>query len=348
MVPLSAAGAALLDEIVEIALMPGGPTERAEALVEPLRRITPCDAVLVTVFDPERRLQAPLLRHGYSAAVSQALEAPQFSEDVERAGLLGPRPPVRLCDLPVPAETLPTWSRCMYPAGLREGLGAGLFTRDGRYLGVAGTQSADPTPATEEAVALLDHAGPWIAHAIDPLRTVSAIAALVSDAIAGVALTRAGTTAPLSGLPGHPLLRLGTPLITAATTPASAENPLATFLCPADDNTDAETDLFRVSVLNCPPEPPGYLRKVVLLSPAPYPYGLCREELEILGLLIEGWPHIRIAATLGTSTPLLADCIHKIQTKLHATSHHLAAARALRRGLYVPAALITRALSERC
>ncbi|GGQ49790.1 GAF domain-containing protein [Couchioplanes azureus] len=347
MVPLSAAGAALLDEIVEIALMPGGPVERAQALVEPLRRITPCDAVLITAFDPERRLQTPLLRHGYHPMVSQALHGPRFTADVERAGLHGPRPPVRLCDLPVPAETLPTWSQCLYPAGFREGMGMGLFTRDGRYVGVVGTSSTDPTPATEEARDLLDHAGPWIAHAIDPLRTISAIAALVSDAIAGVALTRAGNTAALNGLPGHHLLRLGTRLMTAATAPAATESPLATFLCPADC-TNTETELFRVSILTCPPEPPGHLRKVVLLSPAPNPYGLSREELQILGLLVEGWPHTRIAATLDIPTSLVGDRLHEIQARLGATSAHLAAARALRRGLYIPAALITAAVCERC
>ena len=51
MASLSAAGAVLLDEIVGIALSPGAPRDRAEALVEPLQRLTPADAVLITAED---------------------------------------------------------------------------------------------------------------------------------------------------------------------------------------------------------------------------------------------------------------------------------------------------------
>ncbi|MEV6596155.1 GAF domain-containing protein [Actinoplanes sp. NPDC051346] len=344
MVPLSAAGASLLDEIVEIALMPGGPAERARALLEPLRRITPCDAVLITAFDPELKTQTPLLKDGYSDAMSRALDGPRFAEDAEAAGLHSPRPHLRVMDLSAPPEALPTWSQHLYPAGIREGLRTGLFTRDGRYVGVVNTCSADPRPATEEARALLGHAGPWIAHAIDPLRTVNAIAALVSDAVAGVALTRTGNTVSLTGLPGHPILVPGSSLIMAAAARVPTENPLTTFLCPA---AGSETELFRVSILTCPPEPPGYLRQVVLLSPAPYPYGLTRDQLRVLGMLVEGWPPARMAAALKIDHLVLADHIDDIVTKLRATSYHLAAARALRRGFYIPAALLSAATSER-
>ncbi|MFI5492416.1 hypothetical protein [Actinoplanes sp. NPDC051859] len=323
---LSAADASLLDEIVEIALTPGTPEERAAALLEPLRRLTPSDALFITAFDPDSRMQTPLLRHGYTEAVSEALDGPQFTADIEQAGLQGPRPPVRLVDLQFPVDRLPTWSEYLYPAGIREGLGAGLFTRDGRYLGVVNTSSADARPATDEARALLHHAGPWIAHAIDPLRTVNAIAALVSDAVAGVALTRSGNTQPLTGLPGHDLLAPGTPLLaTAAAHPAGSA--LAAFLCPADPHGG----LFRVSILACPPHPPGHLTRVLLLSPAPYPHGLTRTELQILGHLVDDSPPTRLAPTAALPAHLAS-----ITTKLNAVSHRAAAVLAHRRGAYIP------------
>ncbi|MEV4641717.1 hypothetical protein AB0J80_30675 [Actinoplanes sp. NPDC049548] len=338
MMRMSAADASVLDEIAAIAVMPGDLVERAKALLKPLQRITPCDAAFITAFDPERRVQTPLLRHGYTAAVMRALDGPQLTDDVEQAGLHGPSLPVRMGDLPVPVETLPTWSQHLYPAGIRQFLSTGLFARDGRYLGVVATNSADPRPATEAARLLLARAAPWIGHAVDPLRTVSAIARLVGDAVAGVALTRAADIVPLTGLPGHPLLAPGSPVVLAAAARTAGGHPLTTFLCP-DDGEDPGGGLFRVSMLACPPQPPGHLRRVLLLSPAPYPHGLTRHELQILGLLIEGWPLARIAVELSTGVRVLTGDVELILAKLGAASRHMAAARALRRGVYIPAEL---------
>ncbi|MFI7601425.1 hypothetical protein [Actinoplanes sp. NPDC049681] len=336
MMRLSAADVSVLDEIAGIALAPGSAVERAEALLAPLRRIAPCDAAFITAFDPERRMQTPLLRHGYTPAVMRALDGPQLSEDLEQAGLLGPCPPVRIGDLPVPAETLPTWSQHMYPAGIRQCLSSGLFTRDGRYLGVVTMNSADPRPAAEQARGVLGRAVPWIAHAIDPLRTVSAIARLVGDAVAGVVLTRGGAIVPLTGLPDDPLLAPGSPLMVAVAARSVAGHPLLTFLCPDDR---AESGLVRVSMLVCPPHPPGHLRRVVLLSPVRHTHGLTRYELHLLGLLVEGWALEGMAAALSVGVRVLAGQLELLLAKLGAATRHLAAARALRRGLYIPAEL---------
>lgn len=338
MMRLSAADVSVLDEIVGIAVTPGSTAERAKALLEPLRRITPCDAVFITAFDPERRMQTPLLRHGYTAAVMRALDGPQLTRDIEQAGLQGPCPPVRIGDLPVPAETLPTWSQHMYPAGIRQCLSTGLFARDGRHLGNVTMNSADPRPAGEADRWLLGRAALWIAHAIDPLRTVSAIARLVGDAVAGVVLTRGGDTVPLTGLPDHPLLAPDSPLIVAAAARSAAGHPFVTFLWP-DDGAEFGAELFRVSMLICPPHPPGHLRRVILLSPVPYPRGLTRYELHILGLLVEGWSLLRIAAALSIGVRVLAGHLELVLAELGASTRHMAAARALRRGLYIPAEL---------
>lgn len=341
MAALSAAGASLLRQIADVATMPGGPVERARALLAPLQQITPFDAMYITAFDPERRTQTPLLRHGYTAAVHRALDSPQLTADLEQAGLQGPRPPMRIGDLPVPAETLPTWSQHMYPAGLRQCVGIGLFAADGRYLGVANINSADPRPASDTACRLLARAAPWIAYAIDPLRSVGSIAGIVADAVAGVVLTRAGDTVAVAGLPGHTLLVAGTPVLLAAAARVSAGQTLTAFLCPA--GADTGPGLLRVSVLACPPVPPGHLCAVVLLSPAPDLSGLTTYELRLLGLLAAGWSTARISATLNTTALVVADTLHHIVTKLGAPSRDLAVVRALRRGLYIPVELSTAA-----
>jgi DNA-binding NarL/FixJ family response regulator len=58
--------------------------------------------------------------------------------------------------------------------------------------------------------------------------------------------------------------------------------------------------------------------------------------LEVLGLIIEGWPNPRIAAELGLAERTAAAHVEHILEKLEVRSRTLAAVRALRRGLYVP------------
>lgn len=337
---LDAAGTSVLREIAAIAVQSGDPVKRAQALLSPLQRISPFDAVFITAFDPERRMQTPLLRHGYTPTVNRALDGPQLTEDLEQAGMQGPRPPMRVQDLPVPVYTLPTWSQHLYPAGIRQCLGAGLFTTDGRYLGAINTNSADARPATDAACALMARALPWIAHAIDPLRTAGAIAQLVGDAHAGVVLARAGDILALPGLPGHELLAPGSPVLTAASAQLSGDQIRTSFLCPGD-SADPDVELLRVTVTACPPVPPGYLRAVVLLSPPPHLCGLNRSDLHLLGLLVAGWPDTRIATTLGTTAQTVTERIECILVLLGAPSRQVIAVRALRRGLYIPAELTT-------
>src|SRR5690348_9137557 len=120
MAHLYGADASVLGEIAAIAGLPGSPVERAQALLAPLQRISPFDAVVITAFDPERRAQTPLLRHGYTPSVNRALDGPQLTADLEEAGMQGPCPPMRIGDLPVPVDSLLTWSQHLYPAGIRQ------------------------------------------------------------------------------------------------------------------------------------------------------------------------------------------------------------------------------------
>jgi DNA-binding CsgD family transcriptional regulator len=64
----------------------------------------------------------------------------------------------------------------------------------------------------------------------------------------------------------------------------------------------------------------------------------------MLGLLLEDWPDARIAAALGLPPPTVADHLQRIQARLGARTRDVATMRALREGLYVPAAF----LDSRC
>jgi DNA-binding NarL/FixJ family response regulator len=58
--------------------------------------------------------------------------------------------------------------------------------------------------------------------------------------------------------------------------------------------------------------------------------------LEILGLIVEGWPNHRIAAALALAQRTVNTHLEHILAKLGAPTRTVAAARALRFGLYVP------------
>jgi DNA-binding NarL/FixJ family response regulator len=94
-----------------------------------------------------------------------------------------------------------------------------------------------------------------------------------------------------------------------------------------------------VTVLARRPEFPERWAAVVLVSPPGSMHGLTRREMEIVGLLIEGWSNGRIAAELFIADRTVATHVEHILAKLRAPSRTLAAARALRLGVYIPRAV---------
>ncbi|HWG99557.1 MAG TPA: LuxR C-terminal-related transcriptional regulator [Pilimelia sp.] len=194
------------------------------------------------------------------------------------------------------------------------------------------TASADPRPASDAACALLHQLAPLIAQAVDPLRTVTALGGMV----AGVVATGAGGIVPLPGLPDHALLAAGSPVLTLARARLSQGPMHASFLLPVEAR-DPAARWVRVTAVACPPQPPRHPCAVILLSPPPDLHQLTRRELEVLGLLVEGWSNARIAAALVVAERAVVAHLDRILAKLDAPSRTAAAVRALRQGLYVPA-----------
>ncbi|OJF15872.1 helix-turn-helix transcriptional regulator [Couchioplanes caeruleus] len=341
MVEVSAQVRRAAGEIIRIATMPASIKDRALALLGPLRRITPYDAAFITLFDAERHRHLPLVRSGFEGA-HRYLDSPALVTDLERMDLHGSHRPLRVCDLaPLPDE-LPLWADHLYPAGFREGLGSGLFTADGRFLGLFTVNSADPRPASDAIRDLLHEIMPVIAYAVDPLRTVAAVAGIVTDAAAGAVVSRAGESIALPGLPRHALLAPGGPVLSAALHRLHGGRVHTTFLCRHNDADLPGPPLLRLTALACSPQPPSDLRVVVLLSPPPPLRGLALTELEVLGLLVEGCPDAHIAVALHVSGRTAAVLLARIMEKLGVASRTEAAVRAARRGLYIPAELTLR------
>lgn len=328
-------GFAMVSEVVRIAYGPGTVEQRATAVLDTLHRLVPFQAAVIHVLDPDRRVAMPVSSRGYGKAVSEYMISPANIEEIELLGLTRRRTAMRLRDLPVPVDRVRGWVDYLQPAGFRGGLAVGLFTPEGRHLGILGLNTDTERHPTEAARDLIGIMAPTIARAVDPTRSLAGMARIISPAQAGILLTRTGKTLPLTGLPGHPLLNAGSAVLAVATRQLPVSRGYESFLCP-DVGRDAVDSHVRITMLACPPDTPQYVTGVVLLSPSGDLHGLTGRELEILGLIIEGWPNRRIAAALFVAERTVAAHVEHILPKLGASTRTLAAVRALRLGLYVP------------
>jgi hypothetical protein len=323
--------AQVIVEVAGIAATAASIEQRSQALLDVLRRVMPSEAIWLALRDPERGTHAPLATRGHADPLRAYFRTPVAETEVELLGLNRHRPPMLVRDLPVPPGELHAWADHLWPAGFRGGLAAGLFAGDGRLLGFLSllTDAAErPTDADRDLIAVLT---PHIAHAVDRMRTPTAAASIVHDAVGGVVLTRGGEALTLPGLPPHPLLVRGAPALRVAAARLGNGGTHATFLCP-DKDSQARTGLVRVTVLGCARPHLDHLLAAVTVSPAGSLRGLTRPQLHLLGLLIEGWPDPRIAAALDTTDNDIADRVGPILAAFNAPDRTTAAVRAEREG----------------
>jgi DNA-binding CsgD family transcriptional regulator len=325
-------------EVGSLASSPDGIDQRAATALQALYRVVPFQAAQISLVGAHGRAPVCLAVHGYDDAVRAYFTSAAVVEEFEVLGLPRARPPMRICDLPVPPAEVRGWVEYLAPAGFREGLTVGLHTRDGRYIGVLGLNTDTAVHPTIAARDLIGRLVPLIAQAVDPLRSIAAAARLIHDAQAGILLTRTGEVLPLPGLPAHPLLIAGSAVLALAGEMAGGRDH-ASFLCPYAGEQAGQRHV-RITVLACRPQPPHYLAlAVVACSPGDL-RGLTPRELQVLGLLIEGWPNRRIATALVIGERTVATHVEHILAKLGARSRSLAASRALNRGTYVPRSLM--------
>jgi DNA-binding CsgD family transcriptional regulator len=355
--------AEILREFSRLAAEPGGPAERAEALLARLQRVVPFDAGAISLLPPDEEAHVPLAGTGFDERVRDYLDSPALLADVELVGLRRSPRPVRLRDLPIPPSELVGWAEYLEPAGFRDGIAAALITAGGDYLGLLGLTTAAASQITDAARELLGLLATPIATGVDPWRSLAAIARVVEDATAGVVLTRSGAVQPLPGLPGHPLLTPGSGVLAAAVTQLAEGGSLVSFLAPrplsaadgaagdraagdraAGDGAagDGARTHVRVTVLAVPLDVRCLATAVVLTGPAGELHGLSAQELQVLGLLVTGASNERIAAALGITRRTVDGHVDHVRAKLAGRSRTAAAARALRLGLFVPPALFVR------
>jgi DNA-binding CsgD family transcriptional regulator len=325
----------IADQVSRIAANPDPPVERAVALLEPLHQLLPFDGAWLALCDEQRRGHHSLVSTGWNRQTAAYLDGPVLVDEIEQLGMARSRTPLRVADFPSPVSELRAWAECLLPAGFREGLGMCLFAADGRHVGLLGLFTGSPTVPSDAARDLLAALGPALGQAIDPLRSIAAAAQLVHAAIAGVILTRSQDVLALPGLPDHPALRPGSPLLPAAR--ELLDGPQTSFLVPAP----AEPGHYlRVTALELPDDAPYHLSGIVVLSPCGNLHALTHREFEVLGLLIAGRHNAEAAQCLAVTPRTIATHIEHILIKLDADTRALAAVRAQRRGLYIPPALL--------
>jgi DNA-binding CsgD family transcriptional regulator len=322
-------------EVGQIASGPGRVADRVDALLESLHRLVPFRAAGIFLLDPRRRRQVPVFSTGYDDAVSSYITSPANSDEIELLGFNRVRSALRVQDLPVALERVPGWAQYLWPAGFRGGLAVGLFTPDGRHLGILGMNTETDRHPTAAARDLIGALAPVIADTVDPLRSASRLAAMVGGAQAGVVLTRTGEPLALPGLSEHPLLAEGSAVVAVAAGRLSTVGVYSSFLA-RYVVAGAPDSLVRITVLACPPAPVHDLVAVVLLSPPGDVRGLTARELEVLGLLVEGASNHRIAAALFITRRTVNAHLEHILAKLGTPTRTQAAVHALRLGLYVP------------
>jgi DNA-binding CsgD family transcriptional regulator len=325
-------------EVGEIASGGGDLQQRAHAVLDSLRRLVPFQAAAINLVDPVHPVQAPVVSCGYDDATHGYMTSRACTDEIEMLGFTRSRSAMRLGDLPVPPQQVPGWAEYLHPAGFREGLGVGLFTSDGRHLGLLGMSTDTAAHPTEAARDLIGALAPLIAKVIDPMRSIMKVAEIVGNAEAGIVLTRGGDTQPMPGLPAHPLLDRGSDVLDIAAERVANGGAYGTFLVPyaADHRPHFHV---QITVLAGPRDPLHSLTGAVLVSPHGDLYGLTPRELQILGLIVEGWANSRIAAALFVTKRTVNAHVEHILAKLDAETRTLAAARAIRFGLFVPRSL---------
>jgi DNA-binding NarL/FixJ family response regulator len=322
--------------LAEIAATPGHLPERALALLHELGRHIPFDASWMALAEPRGSGYTSLASTALDQSTVRYLSGPEMAHDIEVTGTNRARPPLSLSDLPYPAEDLPTWADCLIPAGYHEALAVALFVPGQRHVGFLALLSASAQPPTEAVRHRLARLAPILARGIDPWQSLLTAARVVQAAAAGVVLSKDGDTTPIPGLGDDALLTGGSPVLDAARDAIRNGQVYTSFLWPLGGR-HAPNGHVRVTVLTGTEDVSRVLAGMVLLSPAGDLRGLTPRELEVLGLVIEGRANQEIARALVVASRTVAAHLEHILLKLGAPSRTLAAVRAERAGLYVPA-----------
>lgn len=312
--------------------------ERGAAILDQLGRISSFDVGWLAVRDPERSRHVPVATTGAAAPLRAYFARPEADEEADRLGLNRRRPPMLASEIPIPLPELHSWADHLIPAGLQQGLAAGLFTAGGRHIGSLRLLSEDasrPNDADRRVVAAVTTA---IATSLDRTRDIAETAQMVQSARAGVVLTRGGDVLPLPGLEDDRLLRPGSPVLAVAAEELAQSGAYISFLARTPD--PQAQPLMRVVALDISRQELDNLSAAVLLCPPGDVRGLTTLDLRVLGLLVGGTTDVpALAAALAVSAAAVINSLARSLAALGTTDLTVAAVRAVSYGIRLPPGL---------
>jgi DNA-binding CsgD family transcriptional regulator len=319
-------------EISEIATSTAPLLGRAQAVLETLSRSFPFDAAWLALSDPRSTMYATVGSIGLDRAVIDYLDRPSVAQEIELTGYNRNRPPVSVGELAVAADELPTWAECLIPAGFQDALGVALFEPGGPHIGVLSFLCSGREAPTAQR-GWLAQLSPLVARAVSPVNSLIANARLVRGATAGAFLLRNGSTCPVPGLDGHPLLATDSLAVQIARNALKGGHLYRSFMWPCYPGA---TDHVRMTVLAAS-DLPGFMSGALLLTTDVDCHRLTARELEVLGLVVDGCSNQQIARRLAITPRTVAAHIERILHKLKTPSRTSAAVRADREGCFIPA-----------
>jgi DNA-binding CsgD family transcriptional regulator len=319
--------------LAETATSAGTTSERAHTLLEVLRRIVPFDGAWLALADP--------LGDGHHCLASVDLDVPTVEflsgaltlRDIAFTGANRARTTSIPSDRPRSGE-LPARAECPTPSRIHDALTLALFAPARRHVGflalLTGSRKT-PFPAARRRLRRL---APMLAHGIDPMRSLLSAARLVRGATAGVVLRADGGCLALPGLGANALLLPRSPVLAAARERIREGHVHSSFLWPVGG--PHASGHVRITVLAARDDVPARLIGTALVSPATDLHGLTPREVEVLGLLVEGYSNQEIARALVVAPRTVATHLEHVLGKLGAPTRTRAAVHAERDGLYVP------------
>ena len=320
-------------ELAGLASAAGPTADRADGMLQALRRLVPFDAAWIAGTDGSGYMS--LASADLDAPVVDFLSGPTMARDIELTGADRSAPPLSPSDLPYPAGDLRTWAECLLPAGIHEALAVGLFEPGGRHVGFLALLSADRHPPRWSQRTSLARVTETLARGIDPMASVIAASRLVCEAFAGVLLFDRGSIAALPGLPLDDLLTARSVLLETLRARLIPGEMHLSFLWPRGSDPTGRGHV-RVTYLALQEPPFPDLRGIVLLSPMGAAHRLTARELEVLGLIVDGHSNQQIARALVVTARTVAAHVEHILAKLSSPTRTHAAVHAQREGLYVP------------
>lgn len=320
-------------EVHEIAGSSGPLLDRARELVEALERWLPAETVWLTLSYPDSQVYATVGSTGLERSVLDYLARPAVGGR-QHSGFHRGATTVRVTELPVPVDELPTWAECLIPAGFRGGVGVPLLEPGGCHVGLLSVLFSGTERPSAVLRDQLEQLAPVIARGVSPLRSLLATARLAQGASSGSVLLRDGRSYPLPGLADHRPWSDASLVTDIARRALLAGQVYRSFMWPSAD-PPGSSGYARVTILAAT-DVPAFVLGTVLVTPDAECHGLTPRELEVLGLLVAGCSNQQIARRLAITPRTVAAHVEHILHKLHVPTRTEAAVRAEREGCYVP------------